>query len=55
MYDIIYQIIGHNFQSGTGYNTTEQQIYMYGCMCLIIILTVVFIDLIYRVFRHFWR
>lgn len=55
MYDIIYQIIGHQFQSGTGYNTTEQQIYMYACASLIIILTVTFIDLIYRVFRHFWR
>lgn len=55
MYDLIYQIIGHVFQSGTGYNTTEQQIYMYICGSLIIILTVVFIDLIYRVFRHFWR
>lgn len=55
MYDILYEIIGHVFQTGTNYNTTEQQIYMYGSMALIIVLVAVFIDLIYRVFRHFWR
>lgn len=55
MYDILYEIIGHVFETGTGYNTTEQQIYLYGCIALIIVLVAVFIDLIYRVFRHFWR
>lgn len=55
MYDILYEIIGHVFETGTSYSSTEQQIYMYGCMSLIIVLTAVFVDLIYRVFRHFWR
>ena len=55
MYDVIYDIIGHVWQSGTNYNSTEQQTIFYIAGSLIIILTVVFIDLIYRVFRHFWR
>lgn len=53
MYDIIYQIVGHAWDSSYG-NTEQQYIYMI-CACLIIILVVVFIDLAYRVFRHFWR
>lgn len=55
MYDVIYNIIGHAWSSGTNVNSTEQQIIYYTCACLIIILTVVFIDVLYRVFRHFWR
>lgn len=53
MYDVIYQIIGHAWNSN--YSSSEQQYIYYTCCCLIIILTVVFIDLLYRVFRHFWR
>lgn len=53
MYDVIYQIIGHVWNSN--YSSSEQQYIYYTCCCLIIILTVVFIDLLYRVFRHFWR
>ena len=54
MYDIIYNIIGHLWESGST-STTLQQIICYGCMVLIIILTVTFIDLFYRLFAHFWR
>lgn len=53
MYGIIENIISHAWDSSYG-STEQQYIYMI-CACLIIILTVVFIDLIYRVFRHFWR
>lgn len=52
MYDIINQIIAHTWITQ---GANEQQYIYYTCSCLIIILTVVFIDLIYRVFRHFWR
>ena len=52
MYDIIYNIIGHVWESSS---TSFQQIIFYGCMVLIIILTVTFIDLFYRLFSHFWR
>lgn len=55
MYDVIYEIIGHEWVSTSSYNTTQQQYIYFGCICLICILTAVFIDLIYRVFRHFWR
>lgn len=55
MYDIISEIIKHNWNSSAGGNTTEQQLIYYICGTLIIVLTAVFIDLIYRVFRHFWR
>lgn len=51
MYDLIYSIIGHAWQTGT----SEQQYIYYTCCALILILTCVFIDLIYRIFSHFWR
>lgn len=51
MYDIISQIINHNWATGTN----EQQYIYYICGALIIILTCVFVDMVYRVFSHFWR
>lgn len=50
MYDIIYEIIGHNYVTGD----SMQQYIIYVCCALIIILTVVFIDMVYQVFSHFW-
>lgn len=55
MYAILEGIIQHPWETGTNFNSTEQQIYFYICGALIIILTVVFIDLVYRVFSHFWN
>ena len=55
MYDIIKNIIDHTWNTSTNTNTTEQQIVYYIVGCLIVIFTVVFIDLIYRVFSHFWN
>lgn len=52
MYDLIENIINHTWN--TQYSGDQQYIY-YICGCLIVILTVVFIDLVYRVFSHFWR
>ena len=52
MYDIISEIIDHVYESSYG---GDQQYIYYICGALIIILTVVTIDLIYRVFSHFWR
>lgn len=54
MFDVIYGIVSHAWESD-GWNNTEQQLYVYICGSLIIILTVTFIDLIYRVFSHFWN
>lgn len=54
MYDIIAGIIQHTWDSDY-YNNTEQQITYYICGALIIIITVVFVDLVYRVFSHFWN
>lgn len=54
MYQIIENIISHNWNSEY-YNSTEQQIIYYICGTLIILFTCVVIDLTYRVFRHFWR
>lgn len=51
MYDLISQIINHNWVTGSSDQTT---IY-YICGALIIILTCVFIDMVYRVFSHFWH
>ena len=52
MYDLISNIIDHSWISTSA---GEQQYIYYICGALIIILTVVFIDLVYRVFSHFWR
>lgn len=54
MYDIIKGIILHNWDS-SNYSSSEQQIIYYIAGSLIIIFTVVFIDLVYRVFQHFWK
>lgn len=55
MYNIIFDIIDHVWQTGTNYNSTEQQLIYYICGSLIIVGFAVLIDLLYRVFRHFWR
>lgn len=52
MYRIISDIIDHSWVTQ---NAGDQQYIYYICGALIVILTVVFIDLIYRVFSHFWR
>lgn len=52
MYDLIQRIIDHSWITQ---NSGDQQYIYYICGCLIVILTVVFIDLVYRVFSHFWR
>ena len=51
MYDVLYRIIGHQYTTGD----SMQQYIIYGCVALIIIFSVVLIDLVYRVFSHFWR
>lgn len=51
MYDIIYGILDHAYTSGDNI----QSYVLYTCCTLIVILTVTFIDLIYRIFGHFWR
>lgn len=52
MYDVISDIINHTWVSqGAG----EQQYIYYTASAIIILFTIVVIDLIYRVFRHFWR
>ncbi len=52
MYDLISGIIDHTW---IVQNAGEQQYIYYICGALIIIFVCVFIDLIYRIFRHFWR
>lgn len=52
MYDQIKMIIDHNYDSTFG---GEQQYIYYICGALIIVLVAVSLDLIYRVFSHFWR
>lgn len=52
MYDVVHSIIGHDWI--TNYTSDQQYIY-YICGALIVIIMVVLIDLVYRIFRHFWR
>ncbi len=51
MYDIVQQIINHNWIT----DAKDQQYIYYITGALIIIFVVTFIDLVYRIFRHFWR
>lgn len=52
MYDLIQRIIDHSWiTQGAG----DQQYIYYIAGALIIILTAVFIDLIFRTFSHFWK
>lgn len=48
MYDIFLNIIGAP-------SLDPNVNILSACCSIIVVLTVVFIDLIYRVFRHFWR
>lgn len=52
MYDIIKNIIDHTWVTQS---TSDQQYVYYICGALIIVFAVVVIDLIYRIFSHFWR
>lgn len=54
MYDIIQQIISHTWVSGSSSSGDQTYIY-YMCGALIVIFSCVFIDLVYRVFSHFWK
>lgn len=51
MYDIIVNMIGHSWTT----NDSAQQYIYYICGCLIVLFACVAIDLVYRVFSHFWR
>lgn len=56
MYNLIKNIIG--YPTGTGYTNIDTYV-LYACIAIILLLTVVFIDLIFKVFRAFiprsWR
>lgn len=52
MYDIVSSIIDHAWQSNY---TSDQQYIYYICGALIVLITCVLIDLVYRIFSHFWR
>lgn len=49
MYDIIYDIIGHSWTTGT----SEQQYIYYICGALICLFSVIFVDMIRGIFRSF--
>lgn len=52
MYDVIQDIINHTWQSNY---TSDQQYIYYIAGTLIVIFSVVIIDLVYRIFGHFWK
>lgn len=52
MYEVIENIINHTWQSNY---TSDQQYIYYIAGTLIVIITVVIIDLVYRIFGHFWK
>lgn len=55
MYQVVSEIIGFSLEAGQTYMTQEQELIFAICGSLIGVLTVTFVDLLYRVFRHFWR
>lgn len=52
MYDIIKNIIDHTWVTQS---TGDQQYIYYIAGCIIVIFSVVIIDLVYRIFGHFWK
>lgn len=52
MYDLVENILNHEYV--TNYGGDQQYIYAI-CGCLVVIFSVTFIDLIYRVFSNFWK
>lgn len=52
MFDVVYNIINHVWSDS---GMIDQQIVYEVCGALIIVFSVTFIDLIYRIFSHFWR
>lgn len=54
MWDLVYNILDHPWNNDA-WNSTEQQIITYICGAIVVMLVVTFIDLIYRIFSHFWR
>lgn len=50
MYAILENLIGY-----TGTNTNYYSYIMYGCIAIVCIFVACFTDMIYRIFRHFWR
>lgn len=50
MYEVVSNIINHNWVTSS---TGDQQYIYYICGTLIVVLTVVFIDRIFEIFRHF--
>ena len=52
MYNIVSNLIDHAWISQ---NAGEQQYIYYICGALIVVIFAVLVDLVYRVFRHFWR
>lgn len=52
MYDIIQAIIDHSWITSS---TSDQQYIYYISGALIILFSVVFIDIVYRIFSHFWK
>lgn len=51
MYNLVSEIINHSWISQ---GANEQQYIYYICGALIVLFSMVFVDLIYRVFSHFW-
>ena len=51
MYDLIAGLIDHSYTQGD----SMQQYIIYAACAIIMIFSTVFIDMVYRVFSHFWR
>lgn len=51
MYDVIVDVIGHSWSS----SYSEEQIVYYICGALLCMVSCAVIDLVYRIFAHFWH
>ena len=55
MYDLIYQIINHVWDTSSNYSSTEQQmIYAVSCIVICLLITL-FVDLFYRFFKSIFK
>lgn len=51
MYDVISEIINHTFEAGS----SGEEMIGFVCAAVIIVLTAVFVDMVYQTFSRFWR
>lgn len=51
MYDLFKSIISHDWNTSSGYNSTEQSLIYTACIVFIIVISAVILEWVFRVFK----